>query len=421
MNRRGFLSATVAGAVSASGAAMVAAEEKPAGEKPTSRPAQPAPLSPPPPGVEYFTQERLEKAIDTSVPIDGIDFLAVTYVCNLWHPTPVLEKWFGKGFSEWEICRRAKALYEGHYQPKRPMWGCYKELELEWARREIDLAATSGIDVFMVDWYWHSGEMFLHEWLENSFLKSPNRDKIKFAVMWANHDWYNFYLAPEEGQEAVLLPQVYSDDDMDRVGAYLVDHYFTQPNYWKIDNKAVFAAFLPNSLIKHFTAAKLHKIFDGWQDRAVKAGLGGIHFQASYEFDADVPLVEAGFSSATDYHAFARVLPFGGKSSFATGAEEAIARWKKMSDLVKVPYFPNVPVGFDNSPRYGKKTHIFEGRTADQFERLIVAAKHFAAAKKLATPAVYMGAWNEWTEDHFLLPDEVHGYSYLEAVRRQFA
>ena len=31
-----------------------------------------------------------------------------------------------------------------------------------------------------------------------------------------------------------------------------------------------------------------------------------------------------------------------------------------------------------------------------------------------------MGAWNEWTEDHYLLPDEVYGYSYLEAVKRQF-
>jgi hypothetical protein len=415
MNRRDFLSATVVGAMSAGSAGAVANQATPTSNQ------KPAPLAPPPPGVDYFTQERLEKAIDTSASLDGIDFQAVCYVCNLWHPTPVLEKYHGKGFSEWEICRRAKALFEGHYQPKRPLWGYHKEAEVEWATREIDLAASSGIDVFMVDWYWHDGAMFMHEWLENAFLKSPSRSKMKFAVMWANHDWINMYLAPEEGQEAVLFPQNYSDADMDRAGAYLVEHYFTQPNYWKIDNKAVFATFLPNMLIQHFGAAKLHKIFDAWQSRAVKAGLGGIHFQSSNAFGGEVPLGEAGFSSTTDYHSFARVQPYGGRSPFASGAEEAIKRWKSISPVVKLPYFPNASVGWDSSPRYGKRTHVFTGRSADQYERLLVAAKHFVAATKVNPPLVYMGAWNEWTEDHFLLPDEVHGYSYLEAVRRQFA
>lgn len=416
MNRRNFLSTTFAGAAAASGlpaAAGVTADNKP--------PSRPSALTPPPPGVEYFTQERLEKAIDTTITTDGIDFQLACYVCNLWHPTPVLEKWFGKGFSEWEICRRAKTQFEGHYQPKRPLWGYYKEEQIEWATREIDLAASSGIDVFMVDWYWHDGAMFLHEWLENAFLKSPNREKVKFAIMWANHHWMNFYLAPEEGEEAMLLPQTYSEADMDRLGAYLVEKYFTQPNYWKIKGKAVFGTFWTNHLITHFAAPKLHKIFDSWEERARKAGLEGIHFQACAEVNPATPLAEAGFSSATDYHTFATNDPPGGRTPFARGAEAAIARWKYMPGLVKVPYFPQVPVGWDSSPRYGRKANVFVNRTADQYERLLVAAKHYVAAAKLDPPIIYTGAWNEWTEDHFLLPDEVHGYSYLEAVARQFA
>jgi len=272
----------------------------------------------------------------------------------------------------------------------------------------------------MVDWYWHEGQMFLHEWLEDGFLKSPNRDRMKFAVMWANHHWTNFYLAPEEGQEAILLPQNYSDADMDRLCGYLIDHYFTQPNYWTIDGKAVFAVFWVGHLIEHFGATRLHKIFDGWEGRARKAGLAGIHFQACDQYDARTPLIEAGFSSSTRYHTFA----WGGKTQrtpFAEGAEWSIHVWKDQSAGIKVPYFPQCPVGWDNSPRYGRNAKLFVGRTADQFERLLVAGKHFVAAKKTKPAAVYMGAWNEWTEDHFLLPDDVYGYSYLEAVRRQFA
>jgi hypothetical protein len=418
MNRRQFLGAAAAATAGATAASIGSSQSIADTAKPPAS-SKPDSLAEPPPGVPYFTQERLEASIDTSGSLDGIDFTAVTFVCNLWHPSPVLEKWFGKGFSEWEICRRAKALYEGHYQPKRPLWGCYKEAEPEWAAREIDLAASAGLDVFMVDWYWHSGEMFLHEWLEDAFLKAPNCEKMKFALMWANHHWTNMYLAPEQGEEAILLPQTYSDADMDRLCGYLIDHYFTQPNYWKIDGKPVFGTFWTGHLINHFTPAGLRKIFDGWESRARKAGLNGIHFQTCDLYDQRTPLLDAGFASATRYHPYAG----GGKTNrtpWAEGAQWCIKQWHDQSAELKVPYFPNCPVGWDNSPRYGRNAKVFVNRSADQFERLLVAAKHFVAQKKLATSAVYMGAWNEWTEDHYLLPDEVYGYSYLEAVRQQF-
>ena len=101
-------------------------------------------------------------------------------------------------------------------------------------------------------------------------------------------------------------------------------------------------------------------------------------------------------------------------------AEGAIRHWGEQAKNVKVPYYPQAPVGWDNSPRYGKNAHIFVNRTADQYERVLQATKCFVASRKLNPPLIYIGAWNEWTEDHYLLPDEVHGYSYLEAVRRQF-
>ena len=408
MNRREFLSAAAAATTTVTIPTLAAA----------ATPPSPTHLAPPPPNVEYFTQDRLEKAIDTTQSLDGIQFQTVCYTFNPWHPSPYMENTFGKGWTEYETMRMARPQFPGHYQPKRPLWGCFNEADPEWAAREIDLASSSGIDAFMIDWYWHEGTMFYHEQLEQGFLKAPNRDKMKFAVMWANHHWPNLYPAPEQGQEATLLPQNYSDDDMTRVCEYCIEHYFTQPNYFKIKNKPVFAIFWGNHLTKYFTAAKLHKIFDDWQDRARKSGLDGIHFQTSAEYDEHSPLTEAGFDSATDYHAWAGGEP-GKTSPYVRMCETAIKRWAERA-RVKVPYFPECPVGWDNSPRYGKKAHVYLNRTADQFERLLVAAKHFVTAKKLDPPIIYMGAWNEWTEDHYLLPDEVYGYSYLEAVKRQF-
>ncbi|HEX8522146.1 MAG TPA: glycoside hydrolase family 99-like domain-containing protein [Tepidisphaeraceae bacterium] len=415
MNRREFLAATTAAAAAMTATTNTsgAAETQPA----TAKSPQPT-LAPPPPGVDYFTEERLVKAI---APIDTshIDFQTVCYTFNPWHPSPYMEKIFGKGWTEYETMNMARPQFPGHYQPKRPLWGNFNEADPTWAAREIDLASSAGIDVFMIDWYWHSGTMFYHEQLEQGFLKAPNRDKMKFAVMWANHHWPNLYPAPENGEEATLLPQEYSDQDMDRVGAYLVDHYFTQPNYWKLDNKPVFATFWTNHLIGHFGVTGLRKIFDSWQNRASKAGLAGIHFQASDAYDHNTPLTEAGYSSCTRYHTFAGI----GKTNqtpFAQGAEHAIQRWHNEASKMKLPYFPECPVGWDNSPRYGKKAKIITHRTADQFERLLRAGKYFIAHQKTNPPVLFLGAWNEWTEDHYLLPDEVYGYSYLEAVKRQF-
>jgi hypothetical protein len=49
------------------------------------------------------------------------------------------------------------------------------------------------------------------------------------------------------------------------------------------------------------------------------------------------------------------------------------------------------------------------------------AARYFVVGTRVKPPVVFLSSWNEWTEDHCLLPDEVYGYSYLEAVRRQFS
>ncbi len=79
-----------------------------------------------------------------------------------------------------------------------------------WSAKEIDLASTHGVDAWMIDWYWREGTQFYHEQLEQGFLKAENnRTKLKFAVMWANHDWKNVCPARSPDQAATLLPQVH--------------------------------------------------------------------------------------------------------------------------------------------------------------------------------------------------------------------
>ena len=372
----------------------------------------------------YFTEEKLRQAIDTTISLKGIKFEVVAYNFPSWHPSPFMEKIFGKGWTEFETLKNSKPLYPGHLFPKYPLWGYFNEAEPEWAEREIETAANFGIDVWMIDWYWHSGTMFYQEQLENGFLKARNRVKLKFALMWANHHWKNVYPACSPRDAATLLPQLHSDDDMLKVTDYCIEHYFHEPNYWRIDGRPVFAIFDLNLLLETFSHDQLKRVFEKMRERVARAGLGDLHIQASHVYGGhEAELKALGFDSATLYHTAGWTYggkPPGGRTPYGELALASIRAWKETAAKVTVPFFADCPVGWDDSPRFGTGAHMVTQRTPDQFERLLRAAQYFAAASSAQSKIVFLSAWNEWTEDHVLLPDTVFGYSYLEAVRRAF-
>jgi hypothetical protein len=83
-------------------------------------------------------------------------------------------------------------------------------------RKQIDLAAAHGIDVFIFDWYWFSGVKILHRPLEEGFLKARNRKKLKYALMWANGDWRNVFPAPLDNKQTLWLPSRVTPEDFHR-------------------------------------------------------------------------------------------------------------------------------------------------------------------------------------------------------------
>ena len=103
--------------------------------------------------------------------------------CPLWHRYDHMDAWHGYGWCEWELVKSAPARFPGHYQPLRPAWGFFDESDPKWSQREIDLAAEHNIDVFLFDWYWYSGVRLMEEALEGGFLKAPNRNRLKFALI----------------------------------------------------------------------------------------------------------------------------------------------------------------------------------------------------------------------------------------------
>ena len=425
MKRRTFLQRTLqAGAISALPGCAIELSGQASDARQNSRErfaALPPNLIGPMAESGYFTDAALHEALNTYVLNASPRTRTVVYNFPSWHPSPWMEARFGKGWTEFDTSRNAKALFPGHTMPHYPLWGYYNEAEPEWAAREIDLAADHGVDAWLVDWYWHEGTQFYQEQLEQGFLKAANRTRLKFAIMWANHDWKNVYPARSPDQAATMLPMVHTLPDFEEVVEYCATHYFHEPNYLRVDDAPLFTLFDAGKVIQQLGEDGLKRGLDLMRVRATQLGFPKLHLQVANGYDLYESKLKAfGFDSATQYGTFAWTYgskPAGSRIPYGVGCKEAVASWQHKRDTVPLPFYPCVSVGWDDSPRFEEFAAIAINRSPDQFERLLRAARHSVTGTR-SEEFVYIAAWNEWTEDHVLLPDTTWGYSYLEALKR---
>jgi len=425
MNRRKFLSASLQTGLTAAVAGTAIAQGKDTNGNTAPRTG----ASSPPANMMgdealscYFTEERLHQALGTKELLKPTDVQVVAYNFPSWHPSKYMEGIFGKGWTEFDTLRNARTLFPGHSMPHYPLWGYFDEADPTWAAKEIETAAEYSVDAWMIDWYWHEGTQFYHEQIEQGLLKADNRSKLKFAIMWANHDWTNVYPAQSPAKAAVLLPQVHTLADFANVINYCAEHYFSQSNYLRIDDALVFSIFDIQKIITQLGTDGIKQAIDLMRERAARLGFAKLHLQAGNGCPKahEKHLHELGLDSATTYGTLAYTYsstPPGSRIAYGTGAYDAIASWKKNRENISVPFFPCCTVGWDDSARYGEYSSVAINRSPDQFERLMRAARHHVAADNHAK-LIYVTAWNEWTEDQVLLPDSYWGYSYLEALRR---
>jgi len=155
---------------------------------------------------------------------------------------------------EWEIIRKGNSRFEGHYQPKQPMWAYELDDDPKVMEKWIDVATDHGVNTFLFDWYWFDDGPFLESSLNNGFLKVPNNEKMDFYLMWANHDVKQNYWNVHKYKDTLLW------DGADNLGNFkiivdrVINNYFNKPNYFKIDGMPVFSIF------------SLDNLLEGWVD-----------------------------------------------------------------------------------------------------------------------------------------------------------
>lgn len=367
----------------------------------------------------------------------------VSYYFGNYHPgDPRNTKHKGADWSEWELVKHGKPRFPGHRQPRVPLWGYQDESKPEVMAQKIAAAADHGISAFIFDWYYYNDGPFLDRPIDQGFLKATNSARLKFAFMWANHDWLEIHPYHRGDPQKLLYPGRVTPETFHRICDHLLADYFSRSNYWRIENKPYFSIYELQKLLDSFgSVAATRAALDQFRAKARAAGFPGLHLNAvmwgnailpgeKAVTDPAKPVRDLGFDSVTSYVWVHHVGLPEMQTDYNFVRDRYFEHWARAATNYSLPYIPNVTVGWDSSPRADQSqtldnsgypfTHTIQGNTPEKFRATLDLAKQRLQAEPRGLRILNLNCWNEWTEGSYLEPDTVHGLAYLQAVQSVF-
>jgi lipopolysaccharide biosynthesis protein len=340
-----------------------------------------------------------------------------------FHQIQENDHWWGEGFTEWTNVRKATPLFPGHPQPSVPLAKHYYDLSDQAAREwQAETAQRFGVEGFCFYHYWFKGKLLLEKPCE-AILASGNPD-FPFCFSWANESWTRSW---DGTARSVLIQQDYGTEADWTSHFYYILPFFKDHRYITHNGLPLFLIYRPAD----FPA--IDRMMVLWNRLARQEGIQGIYFVKTLTcFDASKPrppfLAGASFepwlTERRHTRLSRRVLKLARRAVFRT------AEWFGFDckfvfsydviwrDILRRRYgpneFPGAFVGWDNTPRMGRRSRVVSGRTPQKFG--FYMHQLLLNAVRDNSPFIFINAWNEWAEGAYLEPDERHGYAYLESL-----
>lgn len=323
---------------------------------------------------------------------------------------------------EWEVIKKGTSRFEGHYQPKIPLWGYEIDDDPKVMEKWIDAATDHGVNIFIFDWYWFDKGPFLESSLNNGFLKASNNKKMNFYLMWANHNvrknYWNVYKFKDD---KTLLWDAAVDFESFKIIADRVIHtYFIQPNYFKIDGMPVFSIFSLQKLMEGLGGLEeTKKALNYFREMTIKAGFPGLHLQVITYGPPDQnksnTLTKLQINSTTQYN-----WGFLDEQDYLKWATKAIDIRNQWNANLSIPVFTNVSIGWDDSPRFPNQNIqeiVRYNKSPESFAAILQESKEYCDKHPEQKKLITIFSWNEWIEGGYLLPDRKYGFEYLNKVK----
>ncbi|GAU77784.1 glycoside hydrolase family 99-like domain-containing protein [Fusibacter sp. 3D3] len=348
-----------------------------------------------------------------------------------YHEIEENNKWWGEGYTEWEAVRSAKALYEGHYQPRKPLDNNYYDLLNDGANTwkwQAKIAKENGVYGFCIYHYWFLGKQLLHRPME---ILLENKDiDTNYCICWANETWTKTWYGLES---EVLMEQEYGEDKQWREHFNYLLPFFKDKRYIKVDNKPMI------NIYRSYDIEKLNNMISVWNEMAISSGFSGVFIisgNTNGKLETRENLIDAYYNFEPGFSLKHRVTPFQTvKYNFLTWIrqnyniifkKEILERTFDIRDIYKVNWkklkYKNKPVipctlpMWDNTPRRKHKGFEYINASPKEFHKNLIQIKTNLHLHN-EYGFVYVNAWNEWGEGAYLEPDEYYKDEYLKIIK----
>lgn len=361
----------------------------------------------------------------------------IAFYLPQFHEIPENNEWWGKGFTEWTNMKKAKPLFDGHYQPRIPQHkNYYNLLDINVIKWQAGIAKEAGLYGFCFYHYWFDGHMLLEKPVE--LFRDHTEIDINYCLCWANEDWTNAWVT---SNSKTLISQRYGNKEQWKSHFEYFLSFFKDDRYIKIDGKPLLILYRPEII------PCLNEMIDYWQTLAKEYEIGSlaIAYQHVY-FGLMKEKDDSRFDFQIEYQpAYAKYeiekcpgLIRRTKSKLDLWMQKYMHRTLDLSFLKKNtgPYaydydeiwklilsrepessknIPGAFVDWDNTPRRGRTGTYMSGANPEKFKKYL--KEQIIHAKEIyCKDVMFMFAWNEWAEGGYLEPDERLGNANLKAI-----
>ena len=370
---------------------------------------------------------------------------AIAFYLPQFHAIEENDKAWGKGFTEWSNTRKARPLFDGHYQPRIPLnEDYYNPLDEGVMHRQTVLAKQYGIFGFCYYHYWFNGKKLLEKPIE-MMLNDKSID-IPFCLSWANENWTRKW---DGGSNEIIVEQNYGDkEEWEKHLQYLIP-FFNDSRYITYDGKPILIIY------KLVIIPKVQKMMHYFKKRVIELGFKGLmiigqnpvnyfhgkknqydfhimfepwftdselSFRQSLRYHSSIYKVAVFFKFewvlVKTYHSIKKI--FTNKKNTKEEPQLKIKDydhyWKCILSRRKtdLKLISGAFTDWDNTAR-NKTGFVYKGSTPEKFGKYM--EELVTNLKKENKNIVFINAWNEWAECAYLEPDEQYGYRYLKALK----
>ncbi len=348
----------------------------------------------------------------------------ITFYLPQFHEIPENNTAWGEGFTEWVNVKKAKPLYWGHHQPRKPLHDNYYNLldngVMEW---QMTLAKRAGIYGFCFYHYWFGKRMVLEKPVQ--MLLNNKKINFHYCFSWANEPWTKTWHGAG-GEKEILIPQNYGGEEEWKAHYNYFRQFFLDKRYIKEKNCPVLLIYRLRNI------ARFNDMIRYWNTCAKKDGFSGI-FIVSMDTWRDHVDKSRWVNASVDFEpnkSRGEVMHF---ANFLKPKKTGSFLWNRLAirslnyreinkQMLQNPHgknqFRTVFVDFDDSPRRLERAVINRGSSPRNFGKYL--KKAIGLSREEGNSYLFINAWNEWGEGNYLEPDERYGYAYLNQVKKAY-